>query len=51
MTDKEQMIIEEHVDSHGGGWYNVIDRYKYGVTIIWGKGHRKYRKFIKMKPE
>ena len=49
MTDKEQIIIEKHVDSHSGGWYNIIDRFIDGVMIVWGKGDRQYRKFIKIK--
>ncbi len=51
ITDKEQTIIEKHVDSHGGGWYNIVDRYTDGIKILWGKGNRQYLKFIKIKPE
>ena len=47
MTD-EQKIIEKHLQKYDGGWYRIIDRYTTGILILWGKGNRQWKKFIKL---
>ena len=48
MTEKEQHIIEKHLDKHNGGWYNIIDRYTDSIRIEWGKGNYTYTKTLKI---
>ncbi len=48
MNKREQQIIENHVNKHNGGWYNIIDRYTDCIRIKWGKGDRSYIKLLQI---
>ena len=40
MSEKEQQIIEKHLDKHNGIWYKIIGRYTDSIRIEWGKDSR-----------
>lgn len=50
MTDlKRQLLIEDHVVKHNGGWWNILGTYEDGVMIVWGRGKQTWTKFIKVR--
>ena len=48
MNEKEQRIIENHVDKYNGTWWNILSRYLDGIYICWGKDGRQWIKFLKI---